>query len=402
MINVLLLIPTYLCEKKGGAEKVMDDIVRAMSLAENIKFTVWSLNLRSYPPIEVWDKEQIRHDADNIDLEIFPIDPWHVLWPKFHSVMNSGTMSYLDAKLWLLTNMPSKKLDRALRRRSEEFDLIYAPHYFYGTTHRVTELARSKVVLHPYFHDEPAAWTMPIRQLIKRVDAILVNSGVEKAIIETGYGVGEFDMFEIGNVVEPLSYDKSLSNDILRRFGITNGRYLLYVGRVIDEKNLPQLLDWWSEVHSVTLDIDTLVIAGGGDKIATYKEVYGKRCPVTFTGGISEQQLGSLYDGCLAFVSLSHLESFSLVIMEAWLAGKPVIGHANSGAVAWHIERSGGGLLAENCGQFGYALAQLSQNEELRKKLSKNGKRYVEDKYSRSAVNKNVIEAIQKIVSPRS
>lgn len=402
MINVLLLIPTYLCEKKGGAEKVMNDIVSIGNSVENMKFTVWSLNLKSYPPIKILDKDQIKHEGHNIDLEVFPIDPWYVFWPKFHAIMNSGTMSALAAKLWLLTNMPSKKLDRALRHRSNKFDLIYAPHYFYGTTHRVSEILESKVVLHPFFHDEPAAWTLPIRQLVSRVDAIMVNSGVEKDIIEEKYGVGKFDIFEIGNVVEPLSYDKSLSNDILSEFGIKNGRYLLFVGRVVDEKNLPELLDWWSGTHSMAPDIDNLVIAGGGDKIETYKELYEKKCPVIFTGEVIEQQLGSLYDGCLAFVSLSHLESFSLVIMEAWLAGKPVIGHAHSGAIAWHIERSSGGLLVECGSQFGNLVAQLSQNAGLRKKLSKNGKKYVEDKYSRSAVNKNVFEAMRKIAGPRT
>ena len=46
-----------------------------------------------------------------------------------------------------------------------------------------------------------------------------------------------------------------------------------------------------------------------------------------------------------SYVQPSALESFSRTVLEAWVAGTPVVANAESAVVSWHVERSGSGLL---------------------------------------------------------
>ena len=52
----------------------------------------------------------------------------------------------------------------------------------------------------------------------------------------------------------------------------------------------------------------------------------------------------SAFAAAEALVQPSANESFSRTLMEAWLAGTPVIATAAGEVVTWHCERSGGGL----------------------------------------------------------
>lgn len=55
----------------------------------------------------------------------------------------------------------------------------------------------------------------------------------------------------------------------------------------------------------------------------------------------------------------SLMESFSIVIMEAWLAGTPVMVHAGCSVTKDHVERSGGGLHFKDYPSFAEGLELL-------------------------------------------
>ena len=61
-----------------------------------------------------------------------------------------------------------------------------------------------------------------------------------------------------------------------------------------------------------------------------------------------------------AYLQPVGCEAFSRTIMEAWLAGTPVIANSASEVVRWHCARSGAGLTYDDQHEFEQCLAFVS------------------------------------------
>ena len=76
---------------------------------------------------------------------------------------------------------------------------------------------------------------------------------------------------------------------------------------------------------------------------------------------------------CLALCNMSASESFGIVLLEAWLAGKPVI--ANKNCPAFHdLAEHGADALMVEPEQLRQAIGELHGNPKLAKALGNNGR----------------------------
>jgi glycosyltransferase involved in cell wall biosynthesis len=76
------------------------------------------------------------------------------------------------------------------------------------------------------------------------------------------------------------------------------------------------------------------------------------------------------------------MESFSRTIMEAWLAGTPVVALADSEVVAWHCRRSGGGLTFSDATELAEQLGVIVSQPEVACEMAAAGRRYVLENYT--------------------
>ncbi|MCB0963408.1 MAG: glycosyltransferase, partial [Acidimicrobiales bacterium] len=83
-----------------------------------------------------------------------------------------------------------------------------------------------------------------------------------------------------------------------------------------------------------------------------------------------------------AYVQPSALESFSRTVMEAWLAGTPVIANAASAVVAWHCDRAGAGLTYEDDAELEQCLRFVAEDPTDAAALAAGGRDYVLDNYT--------------------
>jgi glycosyltransferase involved in cell wall biosynthesis len=75
------------------------------------------------------------------------------------------------------------------------------------------------------------------------------------------------------------------------------------------------------------------------------------------------------------------LESFSLVVLEAWVDRVPVMVNGSCGPTREHCERSGGGLWFTSYPEFEAALNRLVADADLRTALGQAGRAYVDRYY---------------------
>jgi glycosyltransferase involved in cell wall biosynthesis len=99
-------------------------------------------------------------------------------------------------------------------------------------------------------------------------------------------------------------------------------------------------------------------------------------------GYLEAEELPSAFAAAEALVQPSTNESFSRTVMEAWLAGTPVIANAAGEVVAWHCERSGGGLTYADDVEFAHCLRFVAEAPKAAAALAAHGRDYVLANYT--------------------
>lgn len=197
---------------------------------------------------------------------------------------------------------------------------------------------------------------------------------------EVGHFLGERYLSKISVIPEAarsefaIPCSDMLKQQIRERFNLPE-RYLFTVSTVEPRKNLVTLLDAYVQLKQHLGDTcPPLIIVGrkgwNCDDILSYMaELEGK---VRFTGYVSDEELVALYQlaTCLVFPSL--YEGFGLPVLEAMMAGCPVI-TANTSSLP---EVAGtAGLLVDpaNAGEIASTIMRLLQDDALRISLQGQG-----------------------------
>jgi glycosyltransferase involved in cell wall biosynthesis len=84
--------------------------------------------------------------------------------------------------------------------------------------------------------------------------------------------------------------------------------------------------------------------------------------------------------GCEIFLHPSFVESFSLVMMQAWSRSRPVIVNGECEVTLQHVRRSGGGWSYSSLEQFIQGVETLLGNDQLSVEMGNAGRRYVEER----------------------
>jgi hypothetical protein len=85
--------------------------------------------------------------------------------------------------------------------------------------------------------------------------------------------------------------------------------------------------------------------------------------------------------GAIAVVQPSRMESFSIVTLEAFSVGTPVIANAQSRVLADHCRKANAGLYYGDFEEFEEISTLLLNDRNLARSLGRNGQTYVKDNY---------------------
>ena len=267
-----------------------------------------------------------------------------------------------------------------LRRHGREFDAILFFTYIYYPTVYGLPVVPERAVLVPTAHDEPALRLSVYRRLFHAPRAIAFNSEEERALVHR-----TFANERVPDDVVGVGVDVPADRDGTRfraRFGI-EGPYLLYLGRIVESKGCATLFDHflrWQRTAGASPAV--LVLAGRGEP-----EMPIPSDPrIRLIGGLSDQQKFDALAGAAALVMPSLLESLSMVTLEAWAAGRPVIVDRRSPVLSSMTARAGGGLGYRSWMQFAEIAELLIADPALGDRLGRSGERFVQGTYTWPAV----------------
>jgi hypothetical protein len=95
----------------------------------------------------------------------------------------------------------------------------------------------------------------------------------------------------------------------------------------------------------------------------------------------------------------SYYESLSMVVLEAWALGRPVLANAHCDVLVGQCLRSNAGLYYENAHEFSGALHRLLSDERLSQTLGRNGREYYVQHYAWPVIERKYLEMLERLMS---
>ena len=95
----------------------------------------------------------------------------------------------------------------------------------------------------------------------------------------------------------------------------------------------------------------------------------------------------------------SHFESLSMVALEAWALGTPVVANARCDVLLGQCLRSNAGLYYANDSEFAGVLDRILADRGLASTLGRNGREYFERHYSWPAIERKYLDMFAQLSS---
>ena len=158
----------------------------------------------------------------------------------------------------------------------------------------------------------------------------------------------------------------------LPKKGPENFRFL-YVGRIIDVKNIPVMLDAFVSAFRGNAKVEMRVV-GKGNLLDELKLKYKDTTNIVFAGPKYGEELVEEYHNASAFILPSSYEPWGLVVNEAMSAGLPVIVSDQVGAAHDLVENRDTGFIFpyQDVNKLAEYMRLLVNNKELYKKYADN------------------------------
>jgi glycosyltransferase involved in cell wall biosynthesis len=149
-------------------------------------------------------------------------------------------------------------------------------------------------------------------------------------------------------------------------------RSILYVGSPHKHKRLPLLFETVKKLAGEIPDIKLYTIGKDHEQFSNLT----KNLPIKFLGKVPDVELPNYYRGCSVFASASCWEIFTLPFLEAQSCEKPVVGF-NLAGIPESVVHGKTGFLANDKREFLYYIKLLLEDDCLRRKMGRNGRKWV-------------------------
>jgi glycosyltransferase involved in cell wall biosynthesis len=297
--------------------------------------------------------------------------------------------SIADELAWLDAEGPATPaLVRHLKARQHEYDyFIFFSYRYYHAYHGIRAVA-SKALLVPTAERDPAIGLGLFPPIFRGARAIMYNSPEERAMIRSvaanqgvpGVVVG------IGSEVPDR-----LSPERFRRKFRLHSRFAIYVGRIDENKGCRELFEFFQRYAARTPGDLTLALVG------TSILPVPPHPRIRHLGFVSDQDKFDAMAAADVLIMPSFYESLSMVALEAWALGRPVLANGRCDVLRGQCLRSNAGLYYENYDEFAAALLRLGEDRDLAAALGANGREFFCRHYSWPVIEGKYLDMLQRL-----
>jgi glycosyltransferase involved in cell wall biosynthesis len=275
-------------------------------------------------------------------------------------------------------------LDAIARERAEYDVFIFMTYQYFPTVFGV-QIVPEKAVVAPLAHDDRSLYLDVYNPVFHLPRHIIYNTDTERSMVHWRFrneGVP-------GTVVGTGIHDPGVGDSVafrLRR-GLT-GDILTYVGRIEPAKGCAQLFDHFIRYKTERQTDLALVLCGKAEMAVP------QRPDIVPLGFVTDEEKFDALAASTIVVLPSETESLSMVNLEAWTAGVPVLANGLCQVLKDNCLKADGGLYYTDYEEFAACLDILLAEPDLRRDLAKSGQRYAQANYGWEAIVGKYLEIL--------
>lgn len=373
-MKLAFIVQRYGKEILGGSETLARQL--AERLARRHEITVLTTTAHDYitwrneyPPGE----DKLR----GVNVHRFPVEGERNLkeFNEFSEEIYRTQASREKELEWLKRQGPvAPALVEYLENEHHRFDLLVFFTYLYYPTYYGLQVAPEKSVLVPTAHDEPPLRLGIFREMFQLPSSFLFNTEAEELLVLDRFPVHKKMRETIGMGMELLDQPDPMS--FRKKYGIP-GKYLLYAGRIDEGKGMEELLRYFSfykEEQPASGNLQLILIGKLGMKLP-------EDGSIRYAGFVDEAEKLSAMAGATAVAQPSRMESLSIVTLEAFAVGTPVLVNAASSVLVEHCRKADAGFYYRDFEEFEELMNLLLSDRNLARSLGRNGQRYIKETY---------------------
>lgn len=290
-------------------------------------------------------------------------------------LLNQLPLTEKEEEEYFENSIRSDVLCQFISENKDNYSLfVYIP-YLFGTTYFGIKVCPEKSVLIPCLHDESYAYMKHMGRVISSLNGIIFHAAAESQLANRLY-----DLSGVQQAVLGEGMDTEISGDGKRfreKYKI-DAPFLLYAGRKNATKNVDTLIRYFAYYKKETGNHLKLVLLGPGKM----EIPAGIREDVYDLGFLPMEDKYDAYAAALACCQPSKNESFSLVIMESWLMGRPVMVHEACAVTKCFVQEADGGFYFKNYGEFAEEVDFLMENQPVAAAMGNQGGIFVRNHFS--------------------
>jgi glycosyltransferase involved in cell wall biosynthesis len=387
-VKLAVVVQRYGADINGGAELHARYV--AERLARHAEVEVITTCARDYV---TWRNERQAgvERVNGITVRRFPVqherDPYQ--FGRLSKRVFEQTHSIADELAWLESEGPaSPALIAHLERAAATLDFIILFSYRYYHAWHGARRCAAKAVLVPTAERDPAVALAMFGPTFRGVRAVMYNSYEERAMINAATQNGDTPGVVVGIGSEiPANIDGARFR---AKFNL-HRPFAIYVGRIDENKGCKELFDYFQR-YTATFPrgLDLVLVGSAIMPVPDHPRIH-------HLGFLSDQDK---FDGIAAsdlLIMPSYFESLSMVALEAWALGRPVLANGRCDVLKGQCIRSAAGLYYEGYEEFAETLYSLESNGPLHTRLGRNGREYFTRHYTWPVIERKYLDMFDRL-----
>lgn len=302
-------------------------------------------------------------------------------------LMTNQPVTHEEETVFMREMANSPALYTYIREHKDDYEVFVFIPYMFGTTYFGIQECFEKAIMIPCLHDEAYAYMRLFRDTFPKVRGMIFYSEPERELAASLYGV-RGDAFPILGAGVHTDVSGSAAR-FREKYGV-NAPFLLYAGRKDAGKKVDVLVEYFSRYKGRNSSALKLILIGGGNITLPERDVID-------LGFVPAQDKFDAYSAAAVFCNPSQMESFSIVIMESWLSGTPVLVNGECRVTADFARKAQGGLYYESFEEFEACLTYLLENEAVSEQMGRNGRKFVLEHFSWDVIVEKYAEYFKQL-----
>ena len=387
-MKIAVVVQRYGADINGGAELHARYI--AEHLARHVQVEVLTTCARDYI---TWANEYPAGESSGggVTVRRFPVS--HPRDPKAFGDWSARVFesrhSVNDELAWLDAEGPtSPALIRYIADHQADFAfvLFFSARYYHA--YHGARAVPGKAILVPTAERDEVLGLGIFPPVFRGVRGFMYNSPEERALLQAAAGTDEVPgvIVGVGSEVPAATHPQRFR----QKTGIDE-RTAIYIGRIDENKGCVELFDFWQRYAEIAPGGLTLVLIG--NPILPIPQ----HPRIRHLGFVSDQEKYDALAAAEFLIMPSYFESLSMVALEAWALGKPVLANGRCDVLRGQAVRSNAGLYYENYAEFVEAVRVLDGSPGVASTLGRNGSQFFRANYAWPVVEKKYLDMFERL-----